>query len=80
MSILPTIHTKAGTVTNTLKIQANLDLRNIEKKPFNHEKSLKLGVLFIDYMSDFVIQGHFCNKNQNKLSFPKQFNYIPSFL
>ena len=46
------------------------------KNPFNHEKSLKLGVLFIDYMSDFVIQGHFCNKNQNKLSFPKQFNYL----
>ena len=48
------------------------------KNPFNHEKSLKLGILFIDYMSDFVIQGNFCNKNknQNKLSFPKQFNYL----
>jgi hypothetical protein len=49
MSILPTIHTKAGTVTNTLKIQANLNLRKMKINPFNREKSLKLGFLFIDY-------------------------------
>ena len=75
MSILPTIHTKAGTVTNTLKTQANLDLKNIGKNLFNHEKSLILGILLIDYMSDFVIQGNF--KNQHKLSFQKQFNCLP---
>ena len=27
-------------------------------------------------MPDFVIQGNFCNKNQNKLSFSKQFDYL----
>ena len=60
MSILPTIHTKAGTVTNTLKIQANLDLRNIEKIPlilknlWNWDSYLLITAWLITYFGNII--------------------------